>query len=136
MQRGLRVCCELPPRHSRGAASSKRTLAPASRAMSAAHRAAFPPPTTSTSGMVGRVAPLMSDLGSETYHAQFAHLVYRVAGPLAPEARILGTPVRHLVDARTRRLVDVDAAYVQSADRLEGRVDTIRKHAGGEPVGG
>jgi hypothetical protein len=48
MQRRLRVCCELPPRHSRGAASSSRTLAPASRAISAAHRAALPPPITSS----------------------------------------------------------------------------------------
>src|SRR6478752_6572944 len=49
MQRRLRVCCELPPRHSRGEASSSSTLAPASRAISAAHRAALPPPMTRTS---------------------------------------------------------------------------------------
>src|SRR5689334_10655092 len=51
MQRRLRVCCELPPRHSFGEASSTSTLAPASRAISAAHSAALPPPTTSTSIM-------------------------------------------------------------------------------------
>ncbi|KAG1443062.1 hypothetical protein G6F57_018222 [Rhizopus arrhizus] len=51
MQRKLRVCCELPPRHSRGAASSSITLAPASRAIRAAHSAALPPPTTKTSTM-------------------------------------------------------------------------------------
>src|SRR4029453_8536651 len=51
MQRRLRVCCELPPRHSRGEASRRSTLAPASRALSAAHSAALPPPTTRTSTM-------------------------------------------------------------------------------------
>jgi hypothetical protein len=45
----LRVCEELPPRHSRGAASSSITLAPASRAIRAAQRAALPPPITNTS---------------------------------------------------------------------------------------
>src|SRR5437868_14877530 len=49
MQRRLRTCIELPPRHSRGAASSSSTLLPASRAVSAAQRAALPPPTTMTS---------------------------------------------------------------------------------------
>ena len=49
MQRRLRVCCELPPRHACGADSSISTDAPASRAISAAHSAAFPPPMTSTS---------------------------------------------------------------------------------------
>ena len=42
---------ELPPRHSRGADSSSSTLAPASRAISAAHSAALPPPITRTSTM-------------------------------------------------------------------------------------
>src|SRR4051812_674073 len=55
MQRRLRVCWELPPRHSRGAASSTSTLAPASRAINAAHNAALPPPTTRTS-TIGRQA--------------------------------------------------------------------------------
>jgi hypothetical protein len=44
---------ELPPRHSRGEASSSSTLAPASRAMSAAQRAALPPPMTRTSCIGG-----------------------------------------------------------------------------------
>jgi hypothetical protein len=48
MQRKLRVCDELPPRQARGAASSKRTCAPASAAIKAAHNAALPPPITST----------------------------------------------------------------------------------------
>src|SRR5262249_40991652 len=39
----------LPPRHASGAFSSTRTRAPCSRADSAAHMAAFPPPTTTTS---------------------------------------------------------------------------------------
>ena len=51
MQRRLRVCTELPPRQSRGAASSTHTEAPASRAVNAAHNAALPPPITSTSIM-------------------------------------------------------------------------------------
>src|SRR3546814_14358987 len=51
MQRKLRVCCEFPPRHSLGADSRIMTLAPASRAISAAHSAAFPPPITSTSSI-------------------------------------------------------------------------------------
>ena len=42
MQRRLRVCCELPPRHSLGAASITSTEAPLSFAVSAAHSAAFP----------------------------------------------------------------------------------------------
>src|SRR3954469_21573420 len=49
MHRRLRVCCELPPRHSRGADSRRSTEAPASRAISAAQRAALPPPITRTS---------------------------------------------------------------------------------------
>jgi hypothetical protein len=49
MQRTLRVCAELPPRHSRGADSRSITLAPASRAIKAAQRAALPPPITNTS---------------------------------------------------------------------------------------
>src|ERR1700744_4369166 len=49
MQRRLRVCCELPPRHSRGADSSSNADAPASRAIKAAHNAALPPPITNTS---------------------------------------------------------------------------------------
>jgi hypothetical protein len=49
MQRRLRVWAELPPRQSRGAASSNITLAPASAAIKAAHKAALPPPITSTS---------------------------------------------------------------------------------------
>src|SRR6218665_2988367 len=53
MRRRLRVCAELPPRHARGADSSSSTLAPASRAISAAHRAALPPPMTRTSGGLG-----------------------------------------------------------------------------------
>ncbi len=51
MQRRLRVCCELPPRHSLGAASITSTEAPLSLAVSAAHSAAFPPPITITSCM-------------------------------------------------------------------------------------
>jgi hypothetical protein len=43
---------ELPPRHSRGADSNNMTLAPASRAMSAAHKAALPPPMTKTSSAI------------------------------------------------------------------------------------
>jgi hypothetical protein len=39
----------LPPRHASGAFSSTSTFAPASRAESAAHIAALPPPTTTTS---------------------------------------------------------------------------------------
>ena len=39
----------LPPRHASGAFSSTITRAPASRADSAAHIAALPPPTTTTS---------------------------------------------------------------------------------------
>jgi len=57
MQRRLRVCWELPPRHSARAASSSSTLAPASRAISAAHKAALPPPITRTSIMAGNPAP-------------------------------------------------------------------------------
>jgi hypothetical protein len=51
MQRRLRMCCELPPRHSRGEASGMSTLAPASRAISAAVSATLPPPITRTSSM-------------------------------------------------------------------------------------
>ena len=47
--RMLRVCAELPPRHSFGAASKTNTEAPASLAIRAAQRAALPPPMTSTS---------------------------------------------------------------------------------------
>jgi len=39
----------LPPRQASGAFSSTRTRAPCSRAESAAHMAALPPPTTTTS---------------------------------------------------------------------------------------
>src|SRR2546425_13353072 len=39
----------LPPRHSSGAFSSTSTRGPCSRAESAAHIAALPPPTTTTS---------------------------------------------------------------------------------------
>ena len=39
----------LPPRHASGAFSTTSVLAPASRAESAAHMAALPPPTTITS---------------------------------------------------------------------------------------
>src|ERR1035437_6607164 len=49
MARKLRVWRLLPPRNCRGACSSSSTLAPASRAVMAAHSAALPPPTTSTS---------------------------------------------------------------------------------------
>src|SRR5690625_4562912 len=49
MQRRLRVCCEFPPRHSLGEPSSNITFAPSSRARKAAHKAALPPPITSTS---------------------------------------------------------------------------------------
>ena len=52
MQRKLRVWPELPPRHSRGADSSSITLAPASRAIKAAHSAALPPPITKTSKVI------------------------------------------------------------------------------------
>src|SRR6476646_704990 len=51
MQRRLRTCIELPPRHAFGAASSISTDAPASRAISAEHKAALPPPMTTTSGI-------------------------------------------------------------------------------------
>ena len=49
MARRLRVCRLLPPRIARGACSTSSTRAPASRAVMAAHRAALPPPITSTS---------------------------------------------------------------------------------------
>jgi hypothetical protein len=52
MQRKFRVCMELPPRHSRGADSNTMTLTPASRAMSAALKAALPPPITNTSTVI------------------------------------------------------------------------------------
>ena len=52
MQRRLRVCAELPPRQSRRADSSSSTRAPASRAISAAHSAALPPPMTRTSASI------------------------------------------------------------------------------------
>src|SRR5690348_12377064 len=45
----LRVCRLLPPRNATGADSTTSTLAPAARALIAAHRAALPPPSTSTS---------------------------------------------------------------------------------------
>jgi len=45
----FRVCEELPPRHSLGADSSNVTDAPDSLAINAAHKAALPPPITSTS---------------------------------------------------------------------------------------
>jgi hypothetical protein len=51
MERMLRVCGELPPRQGFGALSSSITDAPASRAVSAAHKAALPPPITNTSSM-------------------------------------------------------------------------------------
>jgi len=46
----------LPPRQARGAASSISTLAPASAAIKAAHKAALPPPMTSTSGLIKKIA--------------------------------------------------------------------------------
>lgn len=61
MQRRLRVCAELPPRHALGAASRSHTRAPASRAISAAHRAALPPPITNTS--VCMIASSVIDIG-------------------------------------------------------------------------
>src|ERR671930_1539430 len=51
---------ELPPRQASGAFSSTRTRAPCSRAESAAHSAALPPPTTMTS--YARVVMLGHDL--------------------------------------------------------------------------
>src|SRR3569833_2755809 len=51
MQRRFRTCIELPPRQLCGADSRSSTDAPASRAISAAHSAAFPPPMTRTSGV-------------------------------------------------------------------------------------
>ena len=54
------VKCELPPRSSNGAASSISTRAPFSCAEIAAHNAALPAPTTSTSGSsTGNAAALM-----------------------------------------------------------------------------
>src|SRR5690606_9430491 len=78
MQRILRTCAELPPRQARGAASSSSTLAPASRAIRAAHRAALPPPITrtSTTGSMGSAlagaAPLLVHLqqGDDVLAAQ------------------------------------------------------------------
>src|ERR1700744_5140877 len=49
MIRKLRACRALPPRRAAGACSTMRTVAPARRAAIAAHIAAQPPPTTSTS---------------------------------------------------------------------------------------
>src|SRR5579871_4784365 len=62
MQRRLRVWRLLPPRKSRGALSSMRTLAPRSRAQSAAHRAAFPPPATRTSYLGNCSATLLESV--------------------------------------------------------------------------
>jgi hypothetical protein len=55
-QRRLRVWRLLPPRMCRGARSTTTTLRPASRAVSAAHSAALPPPKIATS-YVTRAAP-------------------------------------------------------------------------------
>src|SRR5512147_1578536 len=49
MARRFRVWRLLPPRIARGACSTRRTRAPASRAVIAAQSAALPPPITSTS---------------------------------------------------------------------------------------
>src|SRR5690554_3913352 len=73
MQRRLRVCMELPPRHSLGAASNSKTLAPASRAVSAAHKAALPPPITSTSYVgAGLTISSLYEVPNATY---VAHLM-------------------------------------------------------------
>src|SRR3989442_10152985 len=52
----------LPPRHVSGAFSSTRTRAPCSRAESAAHIAALPPPTTITSYALAAICPSAHDL--------------------------------------------------------------------------
>ena len=65
MQRKLRVWMELPPRHSRGDDSSTMTLAPASRAMSAALKAALPPPTINTSKLI-RGTPKLELIATQT----------------------------------------------------------------------
>src|SRR5204862_3185889 len=52
----------LPPRQASGAFSSTRTRAPASRAESAAHMAALPPPTTMTSYAVELIRSSADDL--------------------------------------------------------------------------
>src|SRR5688500_7284183 len=52
----------LPPRHASGAFSSTSTRAPCSRAESAAHMAALPPPTTMTSYAVEVMRPSSHDL--------------------------------------------------------------------------
>src|SRR5688500_3668268 len=77
MQRRFRVWIELPPRHSCGAASSISTETPASRAVSAAHSAALPPPITSTSVIAGlyvcRAALAPPDFGNSRSRSVKAH---------------------------------------------------------------
>src|SRR5688500_10637790 len=61
-QRRFRVWRLLPPRISRGAHSSTIQVAPASRAVSAAHIPALPPPTTTTS-CTGADTRILGDAG-------------------------------------------------------------------------
>src|SRR5262245_64191619 len=63
MQRMLRVCRLLPPRYAKGADSKTATDTPDSRATSAAHSAAFPPPMIATS-----VSMICSTTPSIVYH--------------------------------------------------------------------
>src|SRR5438309_2132231 len=102
--RTLRVCLLLPPRHSGGVFSSRSTVAPRSLAARAAQRAAFPPPTTSTSTrpMAPRQRP-PRDLSREG-EASLPHLlgeVTRSAGGGAPTGSPSG--IGHLqLDHRPR----------------------------------
>src|SRR5512147_3111396 len=101
MQRRLRTCIELPPRHARGAASSSSTLAPASRAISAAHRAALPPPITRTSTKLLLARP-GHHRGRVRRHLRVAELVGAVAGlhePIEQQERADAGEVQQLEPA-------------------------------------
>jgi hypothetical protein len=108
MQRRLRTCIELPPRQARGADSSIKTEAPASRAISAAHNAALPPPITRTSGIA-------ADDTLSSSHGQFTSLIglrkmEHQAFPLRGSPA--GQPIAPMEMARCSRIVELSAAEI------------------------
>ena len=98
MQRRLRVWgCEFPPRQACGDASSNSTLAPASRAISAAHSAALPPPITNTSIKVAPccLGPTLGlALPSRKAGGRWQHRVGRPVRPRPRPSTGQGHPLR------------------------------------------
>src|SRR5437667_42264 len=69
----------------------------------------------------------------EDHDARFGHLLHRESQTLTAEARVLRTPVRHLVRTERRHVVDDDAADLDRAVRLERAIDVVREHPGLQP---